>query len=73
MLCMEKRLSNRQLDAITKVLLPDALPQPNVLAYLRNLEKVFLCQDLEDKTKGWYRVVRREDEGPELVDVRYYR
>ncbi|KAF1841679.1 uncharacterized protein K460DRAFT_388558 [Cucurbitaria berberidis CBS 394.84] len=70
-LFMEKRVSCAQLDAITQLVLPDALPQPNMLIYLRNLEQVFLAVDQDFTSKGWFRVVRREGEEPKLVNIRY--
>lgn len=70
-LFMERRLSRQQLDAITKLVLPDALPQPNMLVYLRNLERVFIAFEQDDKAKGWYRVVREEGEEPKLVGKRH--
>ncbi|KAF1939089.1 hypothetical protein EJ02DRAFT_382413 [Clathrospora elynae] len=64
-LCMEKRLSRQQLDAITQLVLPDALPGSNVLSSLRNLERVYLAFDIDNR--GWYRVVRQEGQAPKLV------
>ena len=69
MLCIEKRLSQRQLDAITQLILPDVLPQQNMMTYLRNLDKVFLAHDLQNYTKGCYRVRRREGRKPKLVEA----
>ncbi|KAH7402699.1 hypothetical protein BKA66DRAFT_7035 [Pyrenochaeta sp. MPI-SDFR-AT-0127] len=72
-LFMEHRLSRQQLDAITKLVLPDALPQPNILTYLRNLERVFIGIEQDHQAKGWYLVVRGEGEEPRLIDKRYNR
>ncbi len=71
MLFMEKRLSRRQLDAITEMILPDALPQPNMLASLRNLKSVLLARIVPSSkppgyyflgNAGWYRVNKLESE-----------
>lgn len=63
-LAMERRLNRKQLDAITKIVLSDALPQTNMLKHLRNLERVYLGVEQGNLAKGWYYVVRREGEAP---------
>ena len=67
LLFMEKRLSRRQLDAITQVMLPDALPQPNLLTYLGNLNTVALAHSLPKYSRGIYYVHRRKGQEPELT------
>ncbi|KAL6705815.1 hypothetical protein ACN47E_006275 [Coniothyrium glycines] len=67
MLLMEKRLSRLHLNAITKLGLPDELPQPNMLVYLRNLQSVTLGFSNNNHPKGTYDVVRAENERPRLV------
>ena len=69
-LFFERRLSREQLDVITSMVLPDGLPEPNMLLYLPNLEKIFLGRELEHLAKGWYRVVRQEGREPSLVESR---
>ena len=65
-LLMEQRLSRQQLDTITQLLLPDSLPGPAMLAYLRNLEKVYLVYQQMEKSPGWYHVDWKEGEEPRL-------
>lgn len=78
-LLLERRLSRQQLDAIKQIILPDGLPQPNMLAYLRNLNKVYLGLDQVNGdgrvvlAKGWYRVIREEGHKPRLIASRLAR
>ncbi|OAL56756.1 hypothetical protein IQ07DRAFT_17259 [Pyrenochaeta sp. DS3sAY3a] len=63
-LAMERRLNRKQLDAITKIVLPDGLPATNILKHLRNLERVYIGVERPKLAKGWRYVVRREGEQP---------
>jgi hypothetical protein len=70
-LYMEKRLPRKHLDAITVLCLPDGYVEPNMLGYLRNLEKIYVGRDVHYEgryeNKGWRYVVRKEGEEPKLV------
>ncbi|KAH8723969.1 hypothetical protein GQ44DRAFT_709430 [Phaeosphaeriaceae sp. PMI808] len=63
---MEQHISDEQLNAITVLILPNEVPGPNVLNLLPNLQKVFLAVDQELNNKGWFKVIRRDQEGPKL-------
>lgn len=67
MLAMERRLPQKHLDTIETVVLPETLPQPNMLSYLRNLKIAYLGVGNAQSRQGVYRVIRREGEEPELI------
>jgi hypothetical protein len=72
---IEQRLSRQQRHAFTQLVLPDNLPGANMLAYLPNLEKVFLgFARSYDISKGWYNVIREDGKKPKLSKhyTRYY-
>jgi hypothetical protein len=63
----EQRLSRSQRHGLKQIIVRNYLPGANMLTYLPNLEKVYLGdQQAHNKPSGWYNVVRREGEGPEL-------
>ncbi|KAF1834488.1 hypothetical protein BDW02DRAFT_550291 [Decorospora gaudefroyi] len=66
-LLMERRLSRQQLDAITQLVLPNALPESNMRGYLRNLDRVFLAFDQNGLPKSWYCIIRDEGEEPKVA------
>lgn len=70
-LFLEQRLSGEQRDAITSVTLQDALPMPNFLSYMRNLQSVVLVDDLPGYSKGTYRVTRVKGKAPKLLNTRH--
>ncbi len=70
-LFLEQRLSREQRDAITSVTLQDALPMPNLLTYMRNLQKVVLVDDIPGNKKGTYKVTRVEGKAPKLLNTRH--
>lgn len=70
-LFLEQRLSREQLDAITSITLQDALPMPNLLIYMRNLQKVVLVDDLPGNSKGMYKVTRVSGKAPKLLNTRH--
>jgi hypothetical protein len=68
----ENRLSREQRHAITLLILPDDVPSGNMLAYLPNVERVWLAFEQYQKPKGWYKVVREEGKKPYLTDPQDY-
>ncbi|KAF2856745.1 hypothetical protein T440DRAFT_462971 [Plenodomus tracheiphilus IPT5] len=66
-LYQEQRLSRKQRDAITELVLPDVLLQQNMLNDLRGLRKFYLGRTMNANVKGWYTVVRREGCAAKLV------
>jgi hypothetical protein len=63
----EQRLSRSQRHGFKQIIVRNCLPGANMLTYLPNLEKVYLGgQQAHNKPSGWYNVVRREGEEPEL-------
>ncbi|KAF2625897.1 hypothetical protein BU25DRAFT_395941 [Macroventuria anomochaeta] len=70
-LFLEQRLSREQRDAITSITLQDALPMPNLLIYMRNLQKVVLVDDLPGNSKGTYKVTRVKGKAPKLLNTRH--
>lgn len=70
-LFLEQRLSREQRDAITSITLHDALPMPNLLTFMRNLQKVELTDDLPGNSKGSYKVTRVKGKAPKLLNTRH--
>lgn len=70
-LFLEQRISREERDAITSIMLQDALPMPNVLAFMRNLQKVELTEDLPGNSKGSYKVTRVKGKAPKLLNTRH--
>jgi hypothetical protein len=70
-LFIEKRFSREQRDAITSLMLHDALPMSNFLIFMRNLEKVVLVNDLPGKEKGTYKVTRVKGRAPKLLNTKH--
>jgi hypothetical protein len=70
-LFLEQRLSREQCDVVTKFALPDALPHPNLLVFMRNLQKVELAFSRGGRERGTYRVFRREGKAPELKNTKH--
>ncbi|KAJ4992700.1 hypothetical protein SVAN01_01746 [Stagonosporopsis vannaccii] len=70
-LFLEQRLSREQCDAITSITLQDALPTSNLLAYMRNLQKIVLVDDLPGNSKGTYKVTRVKGKTPKLLNTRH--
>lgn len=68
----EKRLSREQRHAITLLILPDDVPSGNMLAYLPNVERVWLAFEQYQKPKGWYKVVRKGGKKAYLTDPQDY-
>jgi hypothetical protein len=64
----EKRLSRQQREAISILMLPNDVPGGNVLAYLPNVEQVYLAFDQPGKLRGLYKVVRGGGKRPRLED-----
>jgi hypothetical protein len=70
-LFLEQRLTRDQRDAITTFALPDALPQSNLLVFMRNLQKVELAFSQNGQDKGTYRVFRRDGKAPYLKNTKH--
>ncbi|KAJ8110258.1 hypothetical protein OPT61_g6853 [Boeremia exigua] len=70
-LFLEQRLSRQQRDAITSITLQDALPMPNLLVYMRNLQNVVLVDDIPGNLKGTYKVTRVKGKSPKLLNTRH--
>jgi hypothetical protein len=70
-LFVERRLSREQRDAIKSFIVRDALPMPNLLIFMRNLEKVELVEDLPGKEKGTYKVTRVKGRAPKLLNTKH--
>ncbi|CBX94478.1 hypothetical protein IAQ61_009680 [Plenodomus lingam] len=66
-LYQERRLSRKQRDAITHLVLPDGLLQQNMLNDLRGLQKFALGRTVRENAKGWYTILREEGHAPKLV------
>ena len=70
-LFLEQRLSREQRDAITSITLQDALPMPNFLTFMPNLQNVVLVDDLPGNSKGTYKVTRVKSKVPKLLNTRH--
>jgi hypothetical protein len=68
-LWLEKKISRNQRAAIKVIVVPNILPQSNLLSLMGGLERVFLAAPMKDpdhSLRGWYKIVRTE-KGPKLV------
>lgn len=70
-LLFEQRLTREQCNAITSVTLNDALPMPNLLVYMGNMQKVVLVDDLPGHPRGTYKVTRVKGKPPKLLNTRH--
>ncbi|KAF2823598.1 hypothetical protein CC86DRAFT_356348 [Ophiobolus disseminans] len=64
----EQRLSSQQRHTISRLILPDNVPGGNMLTYLPNIERAFLARSQLDKPRGWYDVIRKDGEKPQLMN-----